>query len=138
MSPIILWNVMTKSKLLAVLKGTEDFLEDLIELVTKDDDGPGKAQKALDRMRQFHQTCVMACHNTELAWVGVIRVFWELFLCGALFCLQFIIYNRQKKAYYCTIPSMYNDPIECTVPILDLLDVVWSINVAAPADGNHG
>ena len=36
MVPIILWNVMTKAKLLAVLRGTEEFLEDLLKLVNNE------------------------------------------------------------------------------------------------------
>ncbi len=39
MSPIITWNVMLKSKLLAILRGTEEFLENLIGIL---DDGGDK------------------------------------------------------------------------------------------------
>lgn len=131
MSPVILWNIMAKNQLLAILKATDEFLEDLHEMVSNKDDLEERevSQKAQNRMRQFHNTCVTACTTSRLARIAAFRVCYEICLDLAVFLAQFKIYDHQDKIYYCSIPELSDEAIMCTVPTLDLLDMVWSINV---------
>ncbi|ELT93681.1 hypothetical protein CAPTEDRAFT_226332 [Capitella teleta] len=131
MSPVILWNIMTKNQLLAILRATEEFLEDLLEMVTNVDETNEKetALKAGNRMRQFHNTCVTACKTCRLSRITCIRVGYEMLLNCMVLLAQFKIYDHQDKDYHCRIPELYPDEIMCTVPTLDLLDMIWSINV---------
>ena len=75
MSPIIFWNILTKSHLLAVLRGTEEFLEDLLKIVDRDNDEAETkvAGKCRELLRQFHDTCVNAARVSNLAKLAIAR-----------------------------------------------------------------
>ncbi len=128
LTPIIIWNILTKSKLLATLRGTQEFLDDLLETVGKGREEAVK-KKAIMLIKQFHRTCVQAAENSSLALISSIRLVYEnvLFLLGIY--LQFKLYNTNSKEYHCKVPTLSADEVDCTVPILDLLDIIWSINV---------
>ena len=135
MSPIILWNVATKSRLLAVLRGTEEFLEDLVKLIMdgRDDMDPADlAEKVKGQLRQFHQIGYGAARASNLSAVLIARQCWELVLFCSLLLLQFLIYDFQSdKSFSCQVTELSPESIMCTVPVLDLLDFIWSLNVGA-------
>lgn len=130
MSPIIIWNVLTKSKLLAILRATEEFLEDLTSIVQDKEDKDTIKSRATSSIKQFHHTCVAASQDTQLAKILMIRIGWEFCLIlGGIF-LQFKVFNHNPKQFHCFLPMFTSEEITCTVPVLDLLDVIWSIAVA--------
>ena len=133
MSPIILWNVTTKSRLLAVLRGTEEFLEDLVDLIMKgrEDTQPAAlAEKVKGQLHQFHEICLSAARDSNLSIIMIGRQFWELSLFLMLLFMQILIYDFQsRKAFSCTVQELSSEDIMCTVPVLDLLDVIWLLNV---------
>ena len=75
MSPIVFWNILTKSHLLAVLRGTEEFLEDLLKLVDRDNEEEQVrvAHKCRQLLRQFHETCVNAARISNIAKIAIFR-----------------------------------------------------------------
>ena len=75
MSPIVFWNILTKSHLLAVLRGTEEFLEDLLKLVDRDNEEEQSriAQKCRQLLKQFHETCVNAARISNIAKIAIFR-----------------------------------------------------------------
>ena len=75
MSPIIFWNILTKSHLMAVLRGTEEFLEDLLKIVDRDNEEAETkvAEKCRELLRQFHDTCVNAARVSNLAKLAIFR-----------------------------------------------------------------
>lgn len=132
MSPIVFWNMRVKSHLIAALRGSEEFLENLLDMVTKDDEMEEveKRSKAVDMIKTFHETCLNAARLSDLAKRLTQRVVLELVLTTGSLYMQFTIYNHQIKDYKCFIPELYPDEIMCTVPILDMLDMIWSIVVS--------
>ena len=124
-----MWNVLTKSQLLAILRGTEEFLEELQECVKEHTKESAKRGKAL--LKQFHKTLTIAAQETNLSFIVIFRLIFEFCLTlGAIF-MQYFVYNTNKKSYYCNVKELSDEEIVCTVPVLDLLDGIWSINVAA-------
>ncbi|CAD5118865.1 DgyrCDS7539 [Dimorphilus gyrociliatus] len=130
MSPIIIWNVLTKSKLLAILRATEEFLEDLTSIVQDKDDKDTIKSRATSLIKQFHNTCISASEDTQLAKILMIRIGWEFCLIVGGIFLQFKVFNHNPKQFHCYLPMFIDEEITCTVPVLDLLDVIWSIAVA--------
>ena len=133
LSTVIFWNIMTKSRLLAILRGTEAFLDDLQEVVNrKDEEDDEKIEhQAVTLIRQFHETCQAAARDSMLSVVIIVRLVAEGLIVGTAIAVQFMIYDNGEKNYQCSIPRLAPAPIMCTVPILDLLDFVWSVNVGA-------
>lgn len=133
MSPIILWNVATKSHLLAVLRGTEEFMEDLVKLITsgRHTEKPKILEaKVIEQLHQFHDICLHAANDSNLSFWLICRQVLELGLFGALFRLQYAIYDiYSDKSFYCTVPSLTDEEVLCSVPVVDLLDFIWLINV---------
>ncbi|CAH1796374.1 unnamed protein product [Owenia fusiformis] len=136
--PILVWNVMTKSRLLAIIKATEQFLEDLLELLNPkqeeketDEEVEKMHIKVKEMIGHYHQITLEFARDSKLSVILCVRLCIELgFL---LLCIggQFFIYDHRNKVYHCSLPSMGQDEVLCVVPVLDLLDIIWTINFGA-------
>ena len=124
---------MTKARLLAILRGTERFLEDLLNIVnSKGNVNERKlGRQAVMLIKQYHQTCLTAATDSMLAMIAFGRVISDTFLSVGAIWIQMTIYDTKEKLYRCNLNHLWAQNIMCTVPILDLLDIVWSLNIAA-------
>ena len=135
MIPIVFWNVNMKSILLSVLRGTEEFLENLVELLGKNEETEAEeiGAKVREHIRQFHTTMLSSARTSHLSLTVIMRVFLEMGLGLFILVLQFFIFNHRDKEYVCSLdlPAVQLEAksVPCTVPILDLLDLVWTINM---------
>ncbi len=135
LSPTILWNILTKSRLLAVLRGTEEFLENLVESIeqgTEEDTDPEELEeKVKGQLRQFHNICMNASKESNLSYILIGRQLLELFLYLMFLGLQLLVfdYNNPQRIYHCVIAQLTLQPIMCTVPVLDLLDFIWLLTI---------
>ena len=134
-----------------MLKGTEEFLEELLgvlqgkvddvedrDVISPSDsdydsetENDQRAEKAKTMLWQYHDILLNFIRTTDLASCVFLRLVVELVLCVFVIMIQPLVYNSSPKYYHCEIPEMIEGNVRCTLGSLDLMDMIWSINYAA-------
>ena len=141
--PLIIWNVRTKSAVMASLRGTEEFCESLIDMCATshedrdhgDSTSSGNAIENLKesvkrKLHHFHELTMSSASEIDLSGNLFKRMLLELVVFGVALFLQFQLYDTGgEKSFSCVLPEIHPEEAMCTIPILDLLDFIWSLNV---------